>query len=174
MRSHGVAIIDAWEHQGQNAYSFRLPSSALACAPALIEVGGEYGTPAAVSLHLDVLTRDDLTPSREVLGRVAELAGSGASDCIITTRIVRDLASRVDLTFEPHSGDPSEPESLCMMHEASSWRRQSTRPQRAVMETVVHVPEVTSTGTESPRPPGSVKLAVYAPAGTLKAKAAEQ
>jgi len=117
-RTGGSAI--GTTRPGQMAASFGLPSAALACALALIAGAARHDVPVAVALHLDVLTRDDLTPSELVFDRVADLAWSGPPDQIVVTRIVRDLATRVDLAFELRSKDPEDRDALFILRQASA------------------------------------------------------
>ena len=117
LAKHGGAAVDA-PGQAHVAGIFRLPSAALACAMELMEDAAALDAPAAVALHLDVLTHGDPAPGREILQRVAEFASRGAPQSIVVTRIVRDLATRVDLTFEAHSRDRDDPEALFTMRRA--------------------------------------------------------
>ena len=103
---------------GQQLHAFRLPSGAISCAIALAALATTHGAPATVALHLDVLARAGLGHSQDVLDRVTDMATNATPNRIIATRIVRDLATRVDLSFEALSPDPDDPAALFIMHGA--------------------------------------------------------
>ena len=94
-------------------------SGAIACALGLMACAAQHAAPASVALHLDVLAgQRSGAPSQDIVAWVADLAAGAAPNRIIATRIVRDLATRVDLSFEALSPDPDDTDALFIMHGA--------------------------------------------------------